>query len=623
MSDQLQITTHQLWIDGRLINITATKLSPTSLRLTWTLPSPITAYNGAVVLLSEEKFTSQEFPVDGTKYNASTDWSAPADIVGNAKVVAAFYGFFGDNINQTTVDVFNIDPNKLYYASIHAASNVLQYYTIGKQSYPLESSRFEKDSATYAGAIPRSNVAPENPYNGQVYFEPASNNVFVWNASLEAWVVATDKTVPVGSKPPIGVNNLFYNATDQQLKFFDGQNWVVCDPTNTRVKLGAGWAAFAGSSMSGVYPETPTIGEFLYLTVKPTVGGPGTIVLQVYTIGGWFAPTPDLMQVSSDGGVTWNPIVIGDPAHGFADPAIPQVGDFFYDSSKRDLLVWDGLGWTKADTDNEGTPTTDRIGVGTDGSQDERLRLINVLKHQLGYPQLCVELSEEQFQIAVDNALETFRQRADNAYAHRHISITLKRGQTTYYLNDPRNKTDRIVSVIKAHRINMLGLSNLSAETGLYAQAFFNKLFQGDMVDLTAIHLFHQLSEQFEKIFAGNLVFTWDEASRQLNILRRLVNQEERVVLEVVVERTEQELLLDRWAKQWLQAWAESEMLEMLGMIRSKYGTLPGPNGGITLNGAELLSMASEKQAELQRQLLDYEVGNGGINFGNTAFMIG
>jgi hypothetical protein len=179
------------------------------------------------------------------------------------------------------------------------------------------------------------------------------------------------------------------------------------------------------------------------------------------------------------------------------------------------------------------------------------------------------------------------------------------------------------VSVIKAHRINMLGLSNLSAETGLYAQAFFNKLFQGDMVDLTAIHLFHQLSEQFEKIFAGNLVFTWDEASRQLNILRRLVNQEERVVLEVVVERTEQELLLDRWCKQWLQAWAESEMLEMLGMIRSKYGTLPGPNGGITLNGAELLSMASEKQAELQRQLLDYEVGNGGINFGNTAFMIG
>jgi hypothetical protein len=623
MSDQIQLTSHQLWIDGRLINITVTKLTPTSIRLTWNIPSPSLVYDGAVVLLSEQKFTPEEFPVDGTRYHASTDWAAPADKIGNAHVVAAFYGFFGDNVNQTSVDVFNIDPNKLYYASIHAASNALQYYTIGKQSYPVETSLFDKGFQTYAGAIPRSNIAPENPYNGQVYYEPSSNNVFVWNASLQAWVVATDKTIPVGIRPPIGINYLFFNETDQNLKFFDGHTWVVCNSSNTRVKLGASWVPYAGATVSGDYPTTPTIGEFIHLTLKPTVGGPSTVLLQVYTLGGWFSPTPDLMQVSSDGGLTWYPISIGDPAYGTVDPNIPQVGDFFYDSSKRDLLVWDGTSWTKADTDSEGSPTSDRLGVGTDGSPSERLRLINVLKHQLGYPQVCVELSEEHFQIAIDNALDTFRQRSDNAYAHCHILITLKQGQTTYYLNDPRNKTDRIVNVIKVHRVNMLGLNSFSSDTGLYAQAFFNQLFQGEMIDLTSIHLFQQLSEQFDRIFAGDLVFTWDEVSRQLTILRRLVNQEERVVLEVVVERTEQELLVDRWAKQWLQGWAESELIETLGMIRSKYGTLPGPNGGITLNGAELLSIASEKQTELLRQILDYEVGNGGVNFGNTAFMIG
>jgi hypothetical protein len=169
----------------------------------------------------------------------------------------------------------------------------------------------------------------------------------------------------------------------------------------------------------------------------------------------------------------------------------------------------------------------------------------------------------------------------------------------------------------------MLGISSLSSENGLYAQAFFNQLFQTQNVDLLSIHLMAQLSETFEKIFAGNLVFTWDEASRQLMILRRINTDEERVVLEVVMERTEQELLLDRWAKQWLQGWAMSELMEMLGMIRTKYGNLPGPNGGITMNGDVLLSMATEQQNELLRQITDFEVGNGGTQFGNCSVLIG
>ena len=617
----MQQTTHELWIDGRRVDITTTKTSPTSIRLTWTIPTASTIYDGAVVLLSEEKFSSQEFPVDGTRYVASTDWAAPADIVGVSHVVASAYGFFGDDISVNTVEVFNIDPAKLYYASIHLASNILQYYTVGKQSYPLESSRFEKDSQTYAGAIPRSTTAPPNPTNGQAYFDATLNKVFVWNEALGAWITATDRPVRVGVSPYIDTNAVFFHSIDEQLKFFNGVSWVVCDNANTRIKIGAGWTPFIGASSEPSLPETPIIGQVVLVTIKAQIGAPVSYELYLYTLGGWFLLSRDLVQVFHSG--EWFNVSLADPKFQTVDIEVPPVGEFFYDTSKRDLLVWNGSGWTKADVENEGSPTTDRLGVGTDGSQDERLRLIHVLKHQLGYPQLCVELSEEQFQIAVDNAIETFRQRADNAYAHRYLSITLKRGQSQYYLNDPRNGTDKIVNVIKAHRVNLLGAGNLSSETGLYGQAFYNQLFQGGMVDLTAIHLFHQMSEQFEKIFAGNLVFTWDEASRNLHILRRMSHEEERVVLEVVAERTEQELLLDRWCKQWIQAWAESEMLEMLGMIRTKYGTLPGPNGGITLNGDVLLNMAGEKQAELQRQLLDYEVGNGGIAFGNVAFMIG
>lgn len=620
MADTIQLTTHELWVDGRSMQISANKIAPTTLRLTWNIPAQPLVYNGAVVLLSEEKFSSSNFPVDSTRYLASSNWAAPADKIGDAQVVSAFYGFFGDNITQLTVDVTNIDPNKLYYASIHACSNVLQYYTIGSQSYPLESSRFEKQSETYAGSIPSHLTPPENPTNGQAYFDPSSNSVLVWNDSLSAWVAPSQKTTPVGSQLPIEANQIYFNTIDLALKYFNGTSWVLCSALNTRVKLGAGWAPFNSASQVSSYPDIPAVGDFVLVTLRQQQSAPVSQEIKFFTSGTWFSPAPTLVEVLI--GATWTPIAAGESRFGLSDPPVPFIGDFFYQTSTRDLMSWAGTNWVKVDTENEGAPTSDKIGIGTDGSYDERLRLIKVLKHQLGWPQICVELSEEQFNVAIDNALDEFRRRADNAYSHRHVAFTLKRGQSNYYLNDPRDKTDKIVNILKIHRINFLGVSTIAGESGLYAQAFFNMLYQGSSVDLLSIHLMSQLSESFERIFAGNLVFTWDEASRQLMILRKITTEEERVILEVVMERTEQELLLDRWSKQWLQGWAQAELWEMLGEVRSKYGNLPGPNGGLTLNGDSLLSRAELQFTELLRQITDYEVGNGGVNFGNTAFFI-
>jgi hypothetical protein len=358
------------------------------------------------------------------------------------------------------------------------------------------------------------------------------------------------------------------------------------------------------------------------LSSANTAGSPRIFWIKLFSLGGWYDLTADLLQVETAPGV-WENVAVSDEPWFSVDPFVPKIGQFFYQTSEKKLLVWNGTEWTQADGAQEGTPTTDKMGVGTDGSYDERLRLIKILKHQLGYPQVCVELTEEHFNIAIDNALDELRRRSDSAYSNRFILYTMNRGQAVYYLNDPRDSTNKIVNVIKIHRINMLGLSSIATEASIYAQAFYNQIYNGGNVDLVSIHLMGQLNESFNKIFAGDLMFSWDEPSRQLTILRKLVNEKERVVLEVAMERTEQELLVDRWAKQWIQAWAEAEALEMLGMIRTKYGTLPGPNGGITLNGDVLLNIASEKQTELLRQLTDYEVGNGIGNFGNTMFLMG
>lgn len=616
-----QVTTHELWVEGRQMTISLTKTDATTALLSWILPTTTQAYNGVLVLLSEEKFTSANFPVDGTRYVASTNFLAPADTIDHCKVVVASYGFFGDNVTQTSAIVTNLDPNKVYYASIHAASNVLQYFTIGVQSYPLESSRFEKSFDTYAGSIQIASVPPTNPQNGDVYFDPATNFTLVWNDTQSAWMRGSESTTPTGLLLPIAANQLIYNTMDTQLKVFSGGGWVVGTPSNIRIKVGPTWAPANVLGLQASIPNSGSMGDVVHVVNRRIMGAPGSHELFIFTLGGWTPATNDLIQFND--GTTWTNVIVGVEPVVAKDPDVPKIGDFFYQTSDKKLFIWTGTDWVQADKTQEGSPTTDKIGVGTDGSYDERLRLMKILKHQLGYPQLCVELSEEQLNVAIDNALDEFRRRADNAYTNRFVLFTINRGQTTYYLNDPRDKTDKIVQIIKIHRINQLGLSSLSTESSLYAQAFYNQIYNGGSVDIVSVHLMAQLAETYQKIFAGDLMFTWDEASRQLNILRRLQNDRERVILEVAMERTEQELLLDRYAKQWLQAWAESEALEMLGMIRTKYGTLPGPNGGITLNGDTLLNMATEKQAELLRQINDYEVGNGVGNFGNTSFLIG
>lgn len=506
MTDFNSNTTAELWTEARQCTLKLSHPTPTTTLLEWTLPANRTIINGFVIILAEKILNISNSPTDGERYTPSLDFSSPADVISNAVVVEAKYEIFGDTVANTgSITVINTDPNKIYYAGIYACSNILQYYTQGIQSYPLESARLDKRSDSFAGALPVSEGPPLNPSLGQVYYDPSTNIVSMWTGSI--WIPASTGTVKTGTQ-------------------------------NDR-------------------------------------------------------------------------------------PTSPSQGEFFYNINSKQLEIWNGTSWVQADTSQEGTPIYDRIGVGTDGSYDERLRLANVLKHQLGWPAVCVELNEDHFNIAIDNAIEEFRRRADNAYQRRHIIFELKKDQAIYYLNDPVYKTDRIVDIIKIHRVNTLGLSGLGGDASVYAQIFFNQFYQSGIIDILSIHLMQSLAEEYERIFAGNLMYDWDEASRQLTILRKIY-RDEKVVLECIMERTEQELLVDRWAKQWLQAWAESELMVMLGQIRSKYSSgLPGPNGGITLNGSELLAQATEMQSELLRQLSDYEVGNGGFEFGNCSFVIG
>ena len=627
-----QVTTHDLWVDGKSITITTSPISPAGeMTLTWNTPVNPKAFNGAVVLLSNRPFTSESFPVDGTRYSGSTAWGTPATtngVVGDAQVVAAFYGFFGDVTTQTSVTVTGLDPTSVYYASIHAASNVLQYYTQGQQSYPLEANNPTKNNSAFAGSIPQASQPPANPTNGQVYFDVGTSTVYMWNTAQGAWIRANDKAVRTSPTAIVERGVLFFDQGENQLKFFNGSQWVQADTTNLRVKMGPIWAPYTGSAQqTGALPQTATVGDFILFVERRAISSPRVLEVMFYSMGQWLKPTPDQVQVNIGG--TWEGISTPSywTAFGPFEPLPPSLGDFYYNLSTQDLMIWDGSTWVKADSAEEGTPSYAKVNVGTDGTSAAREAVINDVKTRLGYPVVCVELKEENFNRAVNSALSNIRQLADNAYEHRHISFTIlggpTGGQNVYYLNDPRDGTNRVVNVLRIHRINQLGISSMSAETGLYAQAFFNQLYQGSNVDVLSIHLMSQLSESYQRIFAGDIMFTWNEARRELTILRRIIQAQERVVLEVMMEREEQDLINDRYLRSWIQDWAYADAMEQLGLIRTKYPSgLPSATGGLSLNGDTLLQKASDLKAELRRQINDFEVGNG-TSAGNAAFLIG
>jgi hypothetical protein len=615
-------STHDLWIEARQFQIDMTRPNPSTIQLVVSRPVGQDIVDGYLVLLSTKAITATSFPQDGTRYAASTSLSSPADVLDGAQVIA----FYSNILNQPmpsavaggriteTLTITGAVPDTLYYASVHAASNILQYYPLGVQSYPLESSRIEKDSSTYTGNLPSYPAPPLNPTPGTVYYDTTLRVVQFWDATVGAWIPTRADSIISGEVTPGVVGQVFMVPSEAQLKAFNGRQWVVLDASNLQVRVGPGWQPFTGKIfLATKEPEEPvTVGDIFYSYTTQRL---------TYWDGTTWTPATETTTLFNTGTATVPAFTVPFTVVPFTLPT-PYPGLLFYNLKKKILEVFTGTSWIQANTDQEGTPSTDKIAIGNDGSYKERIRLIKVLQGQLGYPTVCNELNEEHFNIAIDNAIETYRQLSSGAYRMQYVLFTLMENQQTYYLNSPVDKTDRIVTVNKVHRLNILGSNSLSWDSNIYFQTFLNQYYSAGYVDILSIHMLHTLSEEFKHVFAGDMPFLWNEASREFVILRRIARNE-KIIIECNMERTEQELLIDRWCKQWLQAWSMAELKEMLGLIRSKYSSgIPGAGGNITLNGELLISEARQDFLDLRQQLFDYEAG-GLTENGNVSFLLG
>jgi hypothetical protein len=238
-------------------------------------------------------------------------------------------------------------------------------------------------------------------------------------------------------------------------------------------------------------------------------------------------------------------------------------------------------------------PLYKQVGVGTDGSYDERRNIIDNIMRLLGYPAVSVELDKSQLELAVDLGLAMFRKLSGSSYERALFFLDLKNNIQQYYLTDETIGYNKIVNVQAVYRRNSAYMSSASGN-GIYAQQLLQWMYNPTMgFDLTSYHIISEYTELMDTLFATRIVSRFNERTRRLDIYQN-IGLPERVILDTTIERTENELFMDRISGTWILNWSLGEACLMLANIRGKYSNVPGAGGSVSLNSGDLVTRAND-----------------------------
>ena len=229
-----------------------------------------------------------------------------------------------------------------------------------------------------------------------------------------------------------------------------------------------------------------------------------------------------------------------------------------------------------------------------------RQEMIEEIKLRLGAGMVDVELDPEHYDTATNIALRIYRQRSTNAQMEAFVFIEVQRDVATYTL--PKN----IQEVRDVMRNAMTGQAGAYFDP--FGASFTNNIFMlqspgggggagggGSATGNLATYDFAvSLQKLTGRMFGREVQYTWDGATKRITFHRKFASNEE-IGLHVYMARDEESLLEDHYARPWIEDMATAQCKMMLGQGRGKYSSLAGPQGGITLNGAE---MKQEGQAE-------------------------
>ena len=363
----------------------------------------------------------------------------------------------------------------------------------------------------------------------------------------------------------------------------------------------------------------------------------------------WFNPSTNAL--SAWNGIAWITVSY------MSVPPIPSIGTLWYDTTTDLLKEWTGLMWKihtpkaiaeidcngnlritdprtgsisfikltdinlfkslstpssfhdpRPGTDGaSGEPSYVELGVGTDGSNAFRLKLMNEIKYELGYPVLDVELAPEQLDYAISRALLELRSRSSIAYKRGFFFMSILPEQQKYVLSNKISGMNKIVDILGVYRLTSSFLSSAHG-AGVYGQIVLQHMYQMGSFDLLSYHMMSEYTKLLEMLFAARVTFSWNEQTRELFLHNRFPLYERQICIEATVERTEQDIMSDRYASAWIHKYAAAQCRLMLAEIRGKFSSLPGAGGSISLNAGELRQAAQQEMEMCIQEIESYAV---------------
>ena len=233
-----------------------------------------------------------------------------------------------------------------------------------------------------------------------------------------------------------------------------------------------------------------------------------------------------------------------------------------------------------------------------------RQSLIKEVQLYLGYGMIGLDLRPEHYDFSITAAFSRYRQRSTNSFEESFLFLDIQPDVATYTL------PDEVQEVRSIYRRSIGGTSG-GAAIDPFALAFTNNIYMiqnpgglgGSGSGMLATYDFAmQFQSLVGRMFGRDFLYTWDAALKKLT-LQRKVTAVEQIAVHVYNARPESVLIADVYAHPWLRDWSVAVCKQIMGEIRGKFGTIAGPQGGITLNAAEL---KAESKAEMER--LDNEL---------------
>ena len=230
-------------------------------------------------------------------------------------------------------------------------------------------------------------------------------------------------------------------------------------------------------------------------------------------------------------------------------------------------------------------------------------QLIEYVQLQLGDQIIDIELDPGHYEAAYQRTLGVYRQRAQNAYEESYSFMELLDNVNEYTLPQEVTQVRQIF-----RRTIGLGTGSGASSFDPFGAATLNVYllnFNQAAGGLATYDFYNQYVELAARMFGGYINFTWNPVTKKLQLIRDPKGTGEVVLLWTYNLRPEIVLLSDHQIGQWFRDHMTGAAKYIIGEAREKFGTIAGPQGGGTLNGAQ---MKAEGQAMMDKCIEDLKL---------------